>query len=173
MIISIDDLKQIRANNPNKKIVLGLGTFDMFHYEHLRYLIDAKKLGDILVVAIKDNDTVKSKEKSRPIIDENQRVAIVDELKCVDYTVLITNKADSNKIKEIFDIDTLATFDWLVTFYNVFDNLRPDILYHENTISLQYGREQISRLFNVELVERERTAIISTSKIIDKIQSIK
>ena len=173
MIIDIENLKQIKANNPNKKIVLGLGTFDMFHYEHLRYLIDAKKLGDILVVAIKDNNTVKSKEQNRPIIDENQRVAIVDELKCVDYTVLITDKADSSKIKEIFDIDTPTTLDWLVTFYKVFDNLRPDILYHENTKALQYGREQISKLFNVELIERERTAIISTSKIIDKILLLK
>jgi D-beta-D-heptose 7-phosphate kinase/D-beta-D-heptose 1-phosphate adenosyltransferase len=173
MIIDIEDLKQIKINHPNKKIVLGLGTFDMFHYEHLRYLIDAKKLGDILVVAIKDNNTVKSKEQNRPIIDESQRVAIVDELKCVDYTVLITDKVDSSKIKEIFDIDTLATLDWLVTFYKVFDNLRPDILYHENTTALQYGREQISKLFNVKLIERERTAIISTSKIIDKIQLLK
>lgn len=172
MIIKLKDLYNIKKNNPNKKIVLGLGTFDMFHYEHLRYLVDAKKQGDILVVAIKNNDIVKSKEHGRPIIDESQRVAIVDELKCVDYTVLIDKKCDTDTIKEIFDIDTDTTLDWLCTFYYVFDSLKPNILYHENTAHLQYGREQIASKYGIKLVERERTAIISTSKIIDKIKNL-
>ena len=44
MIVSYNDLKEIRNKYRDKKIVITIGTFDLFHWEHLRYLIDAKKL---------------------------------------------------------------------------------------------------------------------------------
>ena len=69
MIVDVSKLNDIRKNNKGK-IVLALGTFDLFHYEHLRYLQSAKEQGDILVVAIKDNYCAKLKGKDRPIIDE-------------------------------------------------------------------------------------------------------
>lgn len=56
-------------------------------------LYDSKKPGDILVVAIKNDDYVSQKGVGRPIICQEQRAEIIDNLKCVDY-VVITNKCD-------------------------------------------------------------------------------
>ena len=83
MIIKLADLRQLREIHSTEKIVLATGTFDLFHWEHLRYLQDAKKEGNILVVAIKDNKCAALKGKNRPIIDEQQRIEIVDAFKMV------------------------------------------------------------------------------------------
>ena len=54
MIIDSSELSDIRKKNKGK-IVFAMGAFDLFHYEHLRYLQAAKELGDVLVVGVKDN----------------------------------------------------------------------------------------------------------------------
>lgn len=86
----------------DKKIVLIGGCFDILHIGHLRILAKAKKLGDILVVGINDDQFIKkTKGDHRPIIHENQRAELLSGLKPVDY-VFITNKAlycDENLIK--------------------------------------------------------------------------
>lgn len=173
MIINFDELKNLREKYANKKIVLAIGTFDLFHYEHLRYLEDAKKLGDILVVVVKDKAIVQAKSKDRPIIDDNQRVEIVDALRCVDYTILTNKKSYSATLP--FEINELCfeSTSWLSAFYKIFQLLRPNILYHENTKNLQPARECISEIFGTKLIERERTAIVSTTKIINKINNLK
>lgn len=90
MITTLNDLiTEIRDKRVGKKVVLATGTFDLFHYEHLKYLEGAKKQGDILVVAIKNNKCAGLKGDGRPIIDEKQRIEIVDSIKCVDYSILV------------------------------------------------------------------------------------
>ena len=72
-----------------KTIVLANGAFDLFHVGHLRYLRDAKKYGDVLVVAVNSDKSVKSyKGEDRPIIPQDERVEILMALEVVDYVTL-------------------------------------------------------------------------------------
>ena len=169
MIIKYNDLERIRKENEDKKIVLTIGTFDLFHYEHLRYLQDAKKLGDILVVIVKNNALASKKGENRPIIDEKQRIAIIDELRCVDYAILTNEMVSLEEIKNMFGPQDETTTQFLSNFYPIIEILHPDILYHEDTTSLQPARVLLAEKFNIQLIERHRTAIVSTSKIIKKI----
>lgn len=170
MIISFEDLKNIK--NTNKKVVLTIGTFDLFHYEHLRYLKDAKHLGDILVTIVKDDFLASLKRAKPPIIKQEQRLEIIDSLKFVDYSILAT--------KEIFEQtkkDLTVNFDdknneWLFCFYKIIEQLKPDILYHEDTTCFFDARNFVSKNFNIQLITRKRTEIVSTTKIIEKIRNI-
>lgn len=165
MIVDIPELNIIRKETC-KKIVLATGTFDLFHFEHLRYLQDAKIYGDILVVAVKDNNCARLKGSNRPIIDEAQRIEIVDNIKCVDYSVLAHYK-ESEKIT--LKYDNPAQQQWLIMFEKIFQQLQPNTLYYEETPMLQAARERIFSTYNVKGVSRTRTAIISTTKIIQKL----
>src|SRR5437762_8019500 len=71
------------------RVVLADGCFDILHVGHLRYLRDARALGDVLVVAINsDRSTRLIKDEGRPILGENERVLLVSALRPVDYVVL-------------------------------------------------------------------------------------
>lgn len=170
MILEINQLKELRKNNKDKKIVLALGSFDLFHYEHLRYLKDAKSLGDILVVAVKDDNAVKVKGKSRPFMNEQWRCEIIDGLKCVDY-VIIARQGDKIIPQEIKEYNDSVV--WWKLFSSIFENLKPDILYYEINEKLQPARDLASKIFDLSLVSRVRTELTSTSKIIEKIKNEK
>jgi rfaE bifunctional protein nucleotidyltransferase chain/domain len=73
----------------NKKVVLANGCFDILHVGHLRYLQGARALGDVLVVAINSDRSVRAiKDSGRPILNEQERCALVSALECVDYVAL-------------------------------------------------------------------------------------
>lgn len=78
------------------KIVLAAGCFDMFHVAHLRYLQNAKAMGDYLVVSV-TRDRFVGKGEGRPIIPEDERLEIVQSLKCVDDARLYNNGYDALK----------------------------------------------------------------------------
>ncbi|MBF7042042.1 adenylyltransferase/cytidyltransferase family protein [Campylobacter volucris] len=70
------------------KIVITFGTFDLFHYGHLRILERASKLGDKLIVGV-SSDVLNFQKKGRnPIYSENERIKIVSALRCVDEVFL-------------------------------------------------------------------------------------
>ena len=76
----IEALSQYRSEN--KKIVFTNGCFDLLHIGHITYLDEAKKLGDILIVGINtDNSVKKLKGPTRPIQNENDRCEILAALK--------------------------------------------------------------------------------------------
>ena len=67
-------------------MVLANGCFDLIHVGHIRYLKESKKKGDILVVALNSNSSVrKLKGKGRPILLEDQRAEIISSFTFVDY----------------------------------------------------------------------------------------
>ncbi|MBR3002063.1 MAG: adenylyltransferase/cytidyltransferase family protein [Clostridia bacterium] len=165
MIVDVSQLENLRKET-NKKIVLATGTFDLFHFEHLKYLQDAKKQGDILIVAVKDNACARLKGTNRPIIDESQRIEIVDNIKCVDYTVLVHYEENEEIVLEY---DNEAQYQWLKMFEKIFRQLNPDILYYEENTKLQTARNRILSAYDVQGVSRIRTAIVSTTKIIEKL----
>ena len=99
-IINIKELKDIveKLKKESKKIVTTNGVFDILHIGHIRYLQEAKKLGDILIVAINsDSSTKKLKGPKRPLNNENDRAEALAALECVDY-VTIFNEEDPIKI---------------------------------------------------------------------------
>jgi rfaE bifunctional protein nucleotidyltransferase chain/domain len=87
--LKLRSLEQLAESLSGKKVVLANGCFDILHVGHLRYLKGARSLGDVLVVAINSDQSVRAiKDPGRPILDERERVALVSALECVDYVVL-------------------------------------------------------------------------------------
>lgn len=171
MITNLKDLCHILEEERNgKKVVLATGTFDLFHYSHLSYLEHAKEQGDILVVAVKNDKCAHLKGENRPIIDELQRVAIIDALKCVDYVILVDY--DPSVIPEV-KADNSRQEEWLIIFQDVFKELHPDILFHEINPLLEDARERVFERYHIKGVSIERGNITSTSKIIEKIKNDK
>ncbi len=90
-ILSLHSLKNIvkELKEKGKIIVLTNGAFDLLHYGHISYLKEAKENGDILIVAVNsDNSVRRLKGEGRPIIDEKGRAYLVASLKVVDYVVI-------------------------------------------------------------------------------------
>ena len=101
--ISISELPAVvqKLKADNKKIVLTNGCFDLLHAGHVMLLSASKKLGDVLVVAIDDDESVSSlKGPGRPIISEKERLSILGSLDSVDYVVVFSSK-QLDKIIEI------------------------------------------------------------------------
>ena len=73
----------------NKKVVFTNGCFDILHVGHLRYLNEAKKQGDILIIGVNSDASVKRlKGESRPINNQFDRAEMLGGLKAVDYTII-------------------------------------------------------------------------------------
>ncbi len=72
------------------KVVFTNGCFDLLHLGHVRYLEEARSLGDALIVGVNTDDSVKrlDKEPTRPVTPEGDRAALVAALACVDRVVL-------------------------------------------------------------------------------------
>ena len=70
-------------------VVLTNGVFDLMHYGHVQYLRAARALGDLLVVAVNGDDSVRRiKGPLRPLVPEQERAALVAELGCVGYVTI-------------------------------------------------------------------------------------
>ena len=74
------------AQKEGKKVVTTNGCFDVLHVGHVRYLQGARKLGDMLVVAVNSDTSVRAlKGKLRPLVPEDERAEMLAALECVDY----------------------------------------------------------------------------------------
>ena len=103
---SIDAIKSDKKCN--RKIVFTNGCFDILHVGHIRYLSQARSLGDILVVGINTDESVRSlKGPSRPINSLYDRSLLLSELVCVDYVVSFKEQTPLKLIKMIMP-DILA-----------------------------------------------------------------
>ena len=94
-IITLQELGPIvdKLKTQNKKIVTTNGVFDILHYGHVKYLEEAKKLGDILIVGVNTDRSVKeNKGDERPINDEKSRISVLAALESVDYVFLFDEK---------------------------------------------------------------------------------
>jgi len=81
--------KVANAKQRGKRVVLANGCFDILHVGHVRYLEGAKKEGDVLVVGVNSDTSVRPlKGEGRPILDENARAELVAALRAVDYVVI-------------------------------------------------------------------------------------
>jgi rfaE bifunctional protein nucleotidyltransferase chain/domain len=78
-----------KARAEGKTVVFTNGCFDILHVGHVRYLQDARALGDLLVVGVNTDDSVRRlKGPTRPVVSEWERAEILAALQCVDYVSL-------------------------------------------------------------------------------------
>lgn len=105
----------VRYRTENKKIVFTNGCFDLLHIGHITYLEEAKKLGDVLVVGINTDESVKKlKGPTRPIQSETDRCEILAALKAVDHTILFSEETPLNLIKHIKPDILVKGGDWKI-----------------------------------------------------------
>lgn len=86
-----DELARIvrERQSAGEKIVFTNGVFDILHKGHVRYLGEARALGDALIVAANSDSSVRRlKGEKRPILAEDDRAELLDALRCVDYVTL-------------------------------------------------------------------------------------
>ena len=97
----------------NRKIVFTNGVFDIIHRGHVQYLNEAKKLGDVLIVGLNSDSSVKQiKGDSRPVNNEIDRAYVLVNLKAVDNVVIFTEDTPFNLIKSIVPDVLVKGGDW-------------------------------------------------------------
>ena len=149
MIVTLEQIIDIRKKlrSENKKVVFTNGCFDILHAGHIDYLSKSKKLGDILIVGVNSDSSIKRiKGDKRPIMNEVDRAFILSNLKPVDYVIL-------------FDENTPA---------EIIDQIIPDIL-------VKGADWEVAKIIGREVVEKNGGEVktitfvndVSTSKIID------
>ena len=140
-----------RARNEGKKIVFTNGVFDILHPGHIRYLKDARALGDMLIVGVNSDRSARAQGKApdRPVNPEAERCEVLAALACVDAVV-------------VFDEDTP---------HDIIQAIQPDVLvkgadWAENAI---VGRDIVEarggQVIRVALAQG-----YSTSRLIEKIR---
>ncbi len=136
----------------NKKIVFTNGCFDLIHPGHIEYLEKAKKLGDILVLGLNSDDSIKKiKGEKRPILKEMDRVYILSCFYFVDYLTIFEEETPYELIKKI----------------------KPDIL-------VKGGDWEINKIVGKDIVEENGGKVViikykegySTTNIIEKIKRL-
>lgn len=114
-IKNLNALKKIilKLKENGKKIVFTNGCFDLLHYGHVKYLEDAKRKGDILVVAINSDASIrKIKGKKRPVVSQKDRLSLIAALESVDYVVLFNEETPLKLIKELKPDVLVKGADW-------------------------------------------------------------
>ena len=100
-VVSRDELKEIvqQEKAAGKKIVFTNGCFDLIHLGHIRYLREAEKQGDLLIVAVNSDQSVKElKGENRPLVPEEARAEIISALASVDFVVIFPEETPAEII---------------------------------------------------------------------------
>jgi choline-phosphate cytidylyltransferase/glycerol-3-phosphate cytidylyltransferase len=111
----------------DKIIVYTSGTFDMFHYNHLRMINYARSLGNILIVGVSTDELVSS-YKDPPIIPFNERLQIIEALKTPDI-VIPQRTLDHTEIIKKLNIDAFVVGDDWVGKYDYLKELGVEVFY--------------------------------------------
>lgn len=134
------------------KIVVTIGSWDMLHVGHVRYLMKAKEQGDVLIVGTDSDRGIKSyKDPSRPMVCQEERLEMLSYLECVDFTIVVD------------DIDGQGKWE-----YGLIDLIKPDIFV---AVEGSYPDEQIEDIkkYCEEVRMLPRQAETSTSNLIHKV----
>ena len=153
-LVSLERMTRLaeRYRHEGKSVVFTNGCFDLLHVGHVNYLLDAAQKGDVLVVAVNSDASVRRlKGVSRPVISQDNRASLISALGCVDHVL-------------IFDEDTPRA---------VLREIRPDVL-------VKGGTYRIDEVIGREIVEEYGGRVcvtgtidgISTTAILRKAVSI-
>ena len=151
-ILSLDQLllERARLRTARQKLVFTNGVFDLLHVGHVRYLEQARTLGDVVVVAINsDASARKLKGEGRPLINQDERAEILAALRTVDYVTIFDDVSPRSLIARLL----------------------PDVLVKGGDYALDeiHGREEVEaaggRVVSLPFVEG-----VSSSGIIEKMK---
>jgi len=93
-------LKELKIQG--KKIVFTNGCFDLIHAGHVKYLNKAKKFGDILVIGLNSDLSIKKiKTENRPIISQNNRALLLSAFEFVDYIIIFNEETPIDLLKSL------------------------------------------------------------------------
>ena len=157
MVITFEELADIRRRHPGKTIVYGAGVFDLLHSGHIEGLNFRRSLGDILVCGV-DSDERTIERKRPPVHSEKDRLYVIDTLKPVDYTFLIPPLEGSNTMSML-----------------VVHNLKPDIYveYKDNEWRWSQTDRDYIKSLGTTLIFDTQPKRDSTSDIIARIKERK
>ena len=116
-IKNINELAEIRAKLKlqNKKVVFTKGVFDILHAGHVDYITKAKSKGDILIVAVNSDLSVKKiKGELRPIVPQRERAFIISSLKPVDFVIIFDEETPYEIIKKLIPDVLVKGADWSI-----------------------------------------------------------
>ncbi len=97
---------------PGAKVVFTNGCFDIIHAGHIRYLREAKKLGDVLVVGVNTDESVSRIKPGRPVNGEKERAEVLSSLEMVDYVVLFSEETPYELIRYLRPQVLVKGGDW-------------------------------------------------------------
>lgn len=113
--VSFDEIKQLAADYraKGKRIVFTNGCFDILHAGHVSYLARARAFGDVLVLGLNSNASVRAiKGENKPVIHETQRVCVVSALEMVDHVVLFDAPDPETLIHAVVPHVLVKGADW-------------------------------------------------------------
>ena len=116
-IKSLEEIKEVRKQlkTEEKKVVFTNGCFDLIHSGHVDYLIKAKEMGDVLILALNTDTSVKRiKGDKRPILKQEERAFIVSNLKPVDYVTFFDEDTPEKIINELIPDILVKGADWSI-----------------------------------------------------------
>jgi rfaE bifunctional protein nucleotidyltransferase chain/domain len=109
------ELEKFLAKNKNKRIVFTNGCFDIIHRGHVSYLAEARKLGDLLVVGLNSDASVKRlKGPDRPINNELDRQYVLSQFKAVDFVEIFHEDTPLNLIIKVRPRVLVKGGDWKI-----------------------------------------------------------
>ena len=101
------------ARNEGRRVVFTNGVFDILHPGHIRYLQQARALGDLLVVGLNSDASVRrNKGPQRPLNDEAERGELLEALECVDAVVVFDEDTPAEIIKAVQPDILVKGADW-------------------------------------------------------------
>ena len=112
-----EEIKKIRVQlkSEGKKVVFTNGVFDLIHSGHVDYLVKAKEMGDVLILALNTDSSVKRiKGNKRPILEQNERAFIVSNLKPVDYVTFFEEDTPAEMINDLIPDVLVKGADWAI-----------------------------------------------------------
>ena len=112
-----EEIKKIRVQlkSEGKKVVFTNGVFDLIHSGHVDYLVKAKEMGDVLILALNSDSSVKRiKGNKRPILEQNERAFIVSNLKPVDYVTFFEEDTPAEIISDLIPDVLVKGADWAI-----------------------------------------------------------
>ena len=108
---SIERVAEMKA--AGKCVVFTNGCFDLLHPGHIRYLAEARRLGDALVVAINSDRSVRAlKGPSRPILPESERAELMAALRCVDLVTIFDDLTPRDLLARMLPQVLVKGADW-------------------------------------------------------------
>jgi rfaE bifunctional protein nucleotidyltransferase chain/domain len=114
-IISVDDVAEFaeRERRAGRRVVFTNGVFDLLHPGHVRYLRAARAEGDLLIVGVNSDRSVRAiKGPSRPMTPEHERAEILSALECVDAVAIFDDDTPADIIRRVQPDVLVKGADW-------------------------------------------------------------